>query len=209
MPLIKGSSRDAVSQNIRTERDAGKKQSQAVAIALDVARRSRRASGGGINQMPWYQRDEARNLTKGAVKGSSPGRADLINTKVANNSFVVPATSVSSLGQGNTLAGQTLLGKMFPSNKVSVPKTNFPKMPGAPKMPKMGLAAGGTKDEHKPVDVALSSGEFVIEPHHVLRIGNGDYERGHKILRNMVIHLKHKEIEKLKSLPDPVDSGDR
>ena len=41
MPLKKGSSRKAVSQNIRTEIKAGKPQKQAVAIALDVARRSK------------------------------------------------------------------------------------------------------------------------------------------------------------------------
>lgn len=41
MPLKKGSSRKTVSQNIRTEIKAGKPKSQAVAIALDVARRSK------------------------------------------------------------------------------------------------------------------------------------------------------------------------
>ena len=40
MPLKKGKSRAAISQNIRTERAAGKPQKQAVAIALDTARRS-------------------------------------------------------------------------------------------------------------------------------------------------------------------------
>ena len=40
MPLKKSGSRQAISQNIRTEIKAGKPQPQAVAIALDVARRS-------------------------------------------------------------------------------------------------------------------------------------------------------------------------
>lgn len=40
MPLVKGSSRKAVSANIRTEMAHGKPQKQAVAIALDVARRA-------------------------------------------------------------------------------------------------------------------------------------------------------------------------
>lgn len=43
MPLVKGKSRAAVSQNIRTEIAHGKPQKQAVAIALETARRS----GGG------------------------------------------------------------------------------------------------------------------------------------------------------------------
>jgi hypothetical protein len=40
MPLKKSGSKVAISQNIRTEIKAGKPQRQAVAIALDVARRS-------------------------------------------------------------------------------------------------------------------------------------------------------------------------
>jgi hypothetical protein len=48
MPLIKGSSRKNISSNIHTEVAAGKPQKQAVAIALDVARRS----GGATNVAP-------------------------------------------------------------------------------------------------------------------------------------------------------------
>lgn len=40
MPLKKGSSQKVISQNIRTEIAHGKPHKQAVAIALDVARRS-------------------------------------------------------------------------------------------------------------------------------------------------------------------------
>lgn len=40
MPLKKSKSKKAISENIRTEMDAGKPQKQAIAIALDVARRA-------------------------------------------------------------------------------------------------------------------------------------------------------------------------
>jgi hypothetical protein len=43
MPLKKGTSQQAVSDNIRTEVAAGKPQKQAVAIAMNTARKS----GGG------------------------------------------------------------------------------------------------------------------------------------------------------------------
>ena len=43
MPLKKGTSQEVVSENIRTEIKAGKPQKQAVAIAMNTARRS----GGG------------------------------------------------------------------------------------------------------------------------------------------------------------------
>jgi hypothetical protein len=42
IPLKKGSSRKAVSENIKTEIAAGKPQKQAVAIALNVARKSKK-----------------------------------------------------------------------------------------------------------------------------------------------------------------------
>ena len=42
MPLSKGSSKKSVSKNISTLRHEGKKEDQAVAIALDIARRNKR-----------------------------------------------------------------------------------------------------------------------------------------------------------------------
>ena len=45
-PLRKGSSRATVSKNIRTEIKAGKPRKQAVAIALDTARRSKGKNRG-------------------------------------------------------------------------------------------------------------------------------------------------------------------
>lgn len=39
MPLRKGKSKEAVSENIRTEVESGKPQRQAVAIALNVAKK--------------------------------------------------------------------------------------------------------------------------------------------------------------------------
>lgn len=42
MPLVKGSSKAAISSNIRTEMHAGKPQKQAIAIAMSVAGKSKK-----------------------------------------------------------------------------------------------------------------------------------------------------------------------
>ena len=41
MPLVKGSSQRAIGQNIKTDMRAGKPQKQAVAIALNVAKKAK------------------------------------------------------------------------------------------------------------------------------------------------------------------------
>lgn len=256
MPLIKSASRAAISQNIRTEMNEGKKpQRQAIAIALDVARRAKRDAGGAASSTPWYIRHESnlinrpgasisgampkiapltikgnlasstpvgqalassakvgsvkpnfpklpnppklpkmkaggevekeRNepLSSGPIVGNTPGRADKVNTKVANNSFIVPAHVVSALGEGNTMAGMAKLNKMFPSE-------------GAKR------AKGGKSGDH--VDVALSDGEFSIGPEHVMKFGGGDMAKGHRLLKMACEHITNKTAEKLKHMPTPV-----
>lgn len=42
MPLLKGSSQSVISENIRTEMNAGKPQKQAIAIAYSVAGKGRK-----------------------------------------------------------------------------------------------------------------------------------------------------------------------
>lgn len=59
MPLIKSASPKAVSENIRTERAAGRPQKQAVAIALSTADRAK-----GVNHLRATRKPDAYKSMK-------------------------------------------------------------------------------------------------------------------------------------------------
>ena len=124
---------------------------------------------------------ESRNepFSAGGIIGTTGGTDDKVNTKVADNSFIIPSRVVCALGDGNTLAGMAKLHKMFPPSKTT---------------------GGGRKNA---VDVALSDGEVALTPDWVQKIGHGDYDRGHMMLKKFCEHVIAQEIEKLKHLPKP------
>lgn len=221
MPLIKSSSKDAVSQNIRTEKSAGKPQRQAVAIALDVARRSKRKTGGGIPRMadggvPWFARSEARAMMHtGPIGGIGPGRVDIHSMNVPAGAHVLPADSISHLGQNNTAAGLAKAAHMFGASGPYGSGSSGPygvKIPhggggtGAPKPPKLGkFAKGGEAGDTtgQPVPIKSASGEFVIPPEIVKSIGGGSLDAGHAAIDKWILKLRARHIATLKKLPKP------
>ncbi len=102
MPLDKSGSKESVGTNIRREMGEGKPQKQAIAIALDVARRAKRKKGGRVHLGP--------------VVGDTGGRADKVDTSVPDGTYVIPSQAVSHLGENNTMAGLKLLQHMFPNS---------------------------------------------------------------------------------------------
>ena len=100
MPLIKSGTKRAISTNIGEMIAAGHPQNQAVAAALDTARRAKMARGGSATH-------------EGAIVSHIPGRTDKIPMDVKSGSFVIPADIVSGLGQGNTLAGIKKVQDLF------------------------------------------------------------------------------------------------
>jgi hypothetical protein len=99
MPLIKSGSKEAVSENIKTEMHAGKPQKQAIAIALSTARRAHKANGGGV--------------FSGYIPGTTGGRTDNKPISVGDGSYVIPADILSGLGEGNSHAGAAALHREF------------------------------------------------------------------------------------------------
>jgi hypothetical protein len=193
MPLIHSASRDAISQNIRRELGANKPQKQAVAIALDTARRSR--AMGGPPPAPWFTRNEARGmLHTGPIVSAVPGRTDRHNMAVPSGAYVIPSETVSHLGQNNTMAGLSVLNHLFGQSGPYGVGRNMA-------VRGKGRADGGSVGA--PVDIVTAGGEFVIPPEIVASVGGGDVDHGHKILDAWVMQMRKDHIKTLRKLAPP------
>lgn len=140
MPLAPGKAN--IGRNIETEEAAGKKHDQAVAIALDVARR-RRAEGG----------QTVRKFHSGPIHSSVAGRTDHLPITVKSGSYVLPADCVSHLGENNTLAGFKVLRRMFGGEPYGQNSSPYGQKDGP-----YGMATGG-EVKHRAAGILFVSPE--------------------------------------------------
>jgi len=174
-----------------------------------------KAAGGlqGLAPAPWYVRNEAHGMMHtGPIMSAVPGRTDRHNMAVPSGAYVIPAESISHLGQSNTVAGMKIANNMFGASGpygVGLPKMGHGM--GVPKPPRpMGIPGdkGGARGEGTgtPVDVVTAGGEFVVDPRVVARIGGGDIRHGHKVLDAWIMALRKDHIRTLQKLKPPAKS---
>lgn len=192
MPLLPGKSQQTISSNIGEMVHAGHPQQQAIAAALETARKS---AVGGLQMMPKGPQmmprmmppaDEKQTMAdgkihSGAIDSPVAGRTDHLPVHVASGSYVIPADIISAMGEGNTAAG------------FKVAKMIFASQGGA-------SAPGG---DEMPVPVVVAGGEFILTPAEVTNIGGGSMEDGHRILDEFVKMYRAKTIKTLSNLPPP------
>lgn len=197
-----GQNQATISHNIREMLKAGHPHAQAVAAALQNARKHL-ATGGLSGAIPDVVRDKFH--VSGLFHGPTAGRADKVPVSVPAKSYVIPADVVSGIGQGNTMAGSKVLDNMF-GTPYGV-KGHGAKGIGMPKPPHIskGLAAGGSTG-HGFVPIMVSDGEYLVHPEAITRIGKGDIDHGHKVLDYFVVKARKKIADKMKSLPGPKGS---
>lgn len=216
MPLRPGKSREIVSSNIKEMVASGHPQAQAVAASLHNADKyseggiANAAKGGVFGSLSFkpphglarttepmgggFPHVKAPVVSGGFLHSTVPGRTDRLATRVRSGSHIIPADVVSSLGQGNSIAGARHLDMTMRA------------------LPTPGFAQGGsphqshphrrlTHKDHEPV--LLAGGEYVIEPEEVLKIGGGDAKKGHDTLDKMIVRVRRKEAHKMLKLPGP------
>lgn len=183
MPLIKSASKKAIGSNISEMIKAGHPRDQAIAAALDTARRAKRETGGRIHPKVFH----------GPINTPIPGRTDRLPIHVYAGSYVIPADVVSGMGEGNTAAGNRVIDKMFAGGRV--------------KRAQGGLAKYGLVGHyHKPrsiVPVIVAGGEYILTPDEVEEVGDGDMDKGHKELDKFVVEQRNMLRKKLAKLPGP------
>lgn len=168
------------------------------------------------NQMPFYVRQDARNMMHGPVGSSVPGRVDNIAANVPSGAHVIPADVTSGLGHGNTMAGHAVLDRMFSTGPYGIglqrQHTSMMRPPAPPRpmgigstpKPPQFAAGGGVGD---PTPVKLSGGEYVVPPEKVMAIGHGDLQLGHRLLDDFIVRTRKKTIAEMKALPGPAGKG--
>jgi hypothetical protein len=141
----------------------------------------------------------APKLFHGPIHSPVAGRTDHLPMHVASGSYVLPADIISSMGEGNTMAGFKAAKKIFSRPR---PMSGTPYGQGA--LPygasPMGRADGGATHA---VPVVVAGGEYVIHPDDVTHIGGGDMDHGHAILDAFVKKQRAKTVKTLQKLPGP------
>lgn len=128
--------------------------SQAVEMALSIARRKGRSDGGEAS----VAAPKVIKFHSGPIHSSVAGRTDHLPITVSSGSYVLPADCVSHLGSSNTLAGFKVLRRMFGGEPYGASEHPYGQS-GGPYGAQMPPRATGGKVERRAAGVLFVSPE--------------------------------------------------
>ena len=202
MPLSKGKSQKTISHNIAEMVEAGHPQDQAIAAALNTARKTRDLGGMSTETTTTSSGSMSNNLKlhSGPIHSPVAGRTDHLPMHVHSGSYVIPADIISAMGEGNTMAGFKHMKMMFKGMPYGGSKKPYGYSSG-PYGQTIGRASGG--DVNDAVPIVAAGGEYVLSPDDVRKAGDGDLEMGHRVLDSFVRKMREQTVKTLKNLPGP------
>jgi hypothetical protein len=195
---------------------SGHPREQAIAAALNTARSTKAFGGeqfetttesvpGSMADLSFKKGDTSYTKAdpevtahSGPIHSSIPGRTDRHNVHVESGSYVIPADTINSLGEDNTMAGFKVARELFStkpyamSDNVYDEGENVYSSKGGPYGAK--FANGGAANL---VPVVVAGGEYVVTPEEVAKIGGGDLNAGHEILDEFVKEVRKRKINLL------------
>jgi hypothetical protein len=198
MPLHKGKSEKVISENISEMINSGHARDQAIAAALNVARKPR--AEGGININSPHAPKAKTKLHVGPIHSSVAGRTDHLPMSVPAGSYVLTADSVSHMGENNTTAGFKNVRRLFSGVPRGQGNSPYGQSKGPYGMMKSGGEANG---DEKGVPIVAAGGEYVLHPDEVRWAGGGNLDTGHKVLDEFQKRLRKEMIKTLKGLAPP------
>lgn len=146
---------------------------------------------------------EARELQKlhvGPIHSTVAGRTDHLPVHVPSGSYIIPADIISSMGEGNSMAGFKVAKRVFSGVPYSGEGMPY-RQNGGPYGAELPKKAGGGATGG--VACLLAGGEYAVAPHEVQYHGGGDIKAGHLALDDFVKQYRAKSIKTLKGLPGP------
>lgn len=200
---------------------------------VELAKSVRRAEGGDVvsakvkapgidvtkEKLPGFDVNTGTGISvhSGPIHTGVAGRTDHLPMHVESGSYVIPADIISAMGEGNTIAGYKQMKRIFGGTPYNGAKTAYSagaapygKSPtgnpydaqGGPygsEEPE-GRASGG---EVNSVPIVAAGGEYVLTPKQVCMVGDGDLDKGHRVLDEFVKRYRKHTIKTLKGLAGP------
>ncbi len=170
-----------------------------------TAARTARAEGGPmrVHHEAHFKPLPKPKLHTGPIHAPVAGRTDHLPMHVPSGSYVLPSDVVSAHAEGNTIAAFKVLRRMFGGEPYGQGEAPY----GQDKGPYgEHLATGGAAGAQPGVPIVAAGGEYVIPPHVVTQVGDGDMDRGHAVLDEYVKRTRANLVKTLKALPGPAKS---